>query len=78
MSNGVGFTLSGAAPTLPKNVVERRLHSFHRTTKKGGVVKVVREHLLRSDIACGLDGCSRCAGAIFTSKKVKVRQLVNG
>jgi hypothetical protein len=36
--------------------------SFVRKTRRGNVVKVVREHYLRDDIWCGIPGCTRCAG----------------
>lgn len=34
---------------------------FHRKTKKGSVIKVVREHYLRDDLHCGLENCIQCA-----------------
>ena len=33
---------------------------FHRKTKKGSIVKVVREHYLREDIHCGQESCPHC------------------
>ena len=36
------------------------LKSFHRKTKSGGVLKIVREHYLRRDISCGWISCIRC------------------
>ena len=33
---------------------------FFRKTKKGGILKVVREHYLRDDIGCGSDRCDQC------------------
>jgi len=33
---------------------------FHRKTRRGNIVKVVREHYLRDDIACGLGLCRVC------------------
>lgn len=36
------------------------LKSFHRKTKSGGVLKIVREHYLRKDISCGWLSCERC------------------
>jgi exosome complex exonuclease DIS3/RRP44 len=33
---------------------------FHRKTKKGSVVKIVREHYLREDIHCGRESCESC------------------
>ena len=34
--------------------------STHRKTRKGSVVKIVREHYLRCDIHCGCDSCRKC------------------
>ena len=34
--------------------------SFVKKTKKGNVVKVVKEHYLRDDITCGISGCKSC------------------
>lgn len=31
-----------------------------KKTKKGAVLKVVREHYLRDDIWCGVKGCGKC------------------
>ncbi|KAJ3216693.1 exosome catalytic subunit dis3 [Dinochytrium kinnereticum] len=38
------------------------LHSkaFVRKTKRGNVVKIVKEHYLRDDIYCGVTGCTKC------------------
>ncbi|ESO98220.1 hypothetical protein LOTGIDRAFT_114650 [Lottia gigantea] len=33
---------------------------FVKKTKKGGVLKVVREHYLRDDITCGSQHCTKC------------------
>lgn len=33
---------------------------FVKKTKKGGVIRTVREHYLRDDIACGSAVCSEC------------------
>lgn len=33
---------------------------FHRKTKKGSIVKIVREHYLREDIHCGRESCEIC------------------
>lgn len=35
--------------------------TFHKITRKGGVVKVVKEHYLRDDISCGIAECESCA-----------------
>lgn len=34
--------------------------TFVKKTKKGAVVKVVREHYLRDDVWCGVTGCTLC------------------
>ena len=34
--------------------------TFVKKTKKGAVVKVVREHYLRDDVWCGVKGCTLC------------------
>ena len=34
--------------------------TFVKKTKKGSVVKVVREHYLRDDVWCGVVGCGVC------------------
>ena len=34
--------------------------TFMRKTKKGAVLKVVREHYLRDDVWCGVKGCTLC------------------
>lgn len=38
----------------------RRHKIFSHKTKRGGVLKIVREHYLRDDIACGADTCTPC------------------
>ncbi|RKP01318.1 hypothetical protein CXG81DRAFT_12153 [Caulochytrium protostelioides] len=35
-------------------------HVFLRKTKKGSVAKIVKEHYLRTDIACGSKACTTC------------------
>ena len=34
--------------------------TFMKKTKRGAVVKVVREHYLRDDVWCGVKGCGQC------------------
>lgn len=34
--------------------------TFVKKTKRGAVVKVVREHYLRDDVWCGVSGCGQC------------------
>lgn len=33
---------------------------FNKRTRRGGVLKVVREHYLRDDIWCGTGNCTQC------------------
>lgn len=55
-----------------------RSKAFTKITKKGAVVKVVKEHYLRDDIPCGLKGCSLgCNDSIkITSEDDRPGQLV--
>ena len=34
--------------------------TFVKKTKRGAVVKIVREHYLRDDVWCGVNGCGQC------------------
>lgn len=34
---------------------------FVKKTRRGKVVKIVREHYLRDDIWCGSNGCKQCS-----------------
>ena len=36
---------------------------FVKKTRKGGIMKVVREHYLRDDVWCGASHCTNCAEA---------------
>ena len=36
---------------------------FVKKTRKGGIMKVVREHYLRDDVWCGASHCTNCAQA---------------
>ena len=38
----------------------QRSKTFVKKTRKGGIVKIVREHYLRDDIWCGSEGCNQC------------------
>jgi exosome complex exonuclease DIS3/RRP44 len=55
-----------------------RSKAFTKITKKGAVVKVVKEHYLRDDIPCGLKGCPLgCNDSIkITSEDDRPGQLV--
>jgi exosome complex exonuclease DIS3/RRP44 len=46
--------------------------SFIKKTKKGNVVKVVKEHYLRDDIYCGYEGCSACPSQTSLNGKIVV------
>lgn len=35
--------------------------TFVKKTRKGGVMKIVREHYLRDDVCCGVVDCPRCS-----------------
>jgi exosome complex exonuclease DIS3/RRP44 len=37
-----------------------KLKTFVRKTRRGKILKVVREHYLRDDLACGIAGCNLC------------------
>ena len=37
-----------------------RNKTFLKKTRKGGILKVIREHYLREDITCGCDWCTVC------------------
>jgi exoribonuclease R len=37
--------------------------SFNKLTRRGKLLRVLREHYLRDDIPCGAQGCAACAGA---------------
>lgn len=45
-----------------KKNLEKMLKSkvFLKKTKRGGVLKIVREHYLRDDITCGHPSCTKC------------------
>ena len=47
---------------------ERYLKSSVRKTKKGSILKVVREHYLRNDIGCGVESCATCPPNCTSSK----------
>ena len=51
-----------------------QVHKFFITTRRGKVVKTVREHYLRSDIYCGLNECKQCKRGYVTSA-LEVRAL---
>lgn len=38
-----------------------RQKAFFKVTGKGNVTKVIKEHYLRTDIPCGVEGCTSCA-----------------
>nr|XP_054755302.1 exosome complex exonuclease RRP44-like [Lytechinus pictus] len=51
--------------------------SFVKKTRKGGVMKVVREHYLRDDIWCGSAVCSKCSMDKPVLEKEPVPEVAN-
>ena len=51
-----------------------------KKTKKGGVLKIVREHYLRDDIWCSIEGCDECNDENPVLEKLPscVSKLVDG
>ncbi|KAF2356115.1 PIN domain [Trinorchestia longiramus] len=43
-------------------VIERKQKIFYKKTKRGNILKVVREHYLRDDVWCSVAGCQECKG----------------
>ncbi len=43
-----------------------RSQSFVKKTRKGNVVKVVKEHYLRDDLTCGLQNCTTCNNSEYS------------
>ena len=41
--------------------------TFLKKTRRGNVIKVVREHYLRDDIYCGSSACTDCKHIIIQS-----------
>jgi exosome complex exonuclease DIS3/RRP44 len=37
---------------------------YHRITRRGKLLRVHREHYLRDDVGCGLNGCADCVGSV--------------
>lgn len=37
-----------------------KLKTFVKKTRRGKILKVVREHYLRDDLGCGIESCSLC------------------
>lgn len=55
-----------------------RQRVFHRLTRRGKVLKVVREHYLRDDIGCGSASCELCAQLSWASETTESAQLSVG
>ena len=43
------------------SVTSPAIRTFHRKTKKGSIIKLVREHYLRKEIPCGWISCLTCS-----------------
>uniref|UniRef100_A0A2P2HYD4 Protein DIS3 homolog n=1 Tax=Hirondellea gigas TaxID=1518452 RepID=A0A2P2HYD4_9CRUS len=41
-------------------IIEKKQKIFYKKTKRGNIIKVVREHYLRDDVWCGVHGCVQC------------------
>ena len=50
--------------------------TFVKKTKKGSILKVVREHYLRDDIYCGLPSCSECPNEASVESGLTVGPLL--
>ena len=37
-----------------------KLKTFIKKTRRGKIMKVVREHYLRDDLSCGIESCTEC------------------
>lgn len=50
---------------------------FVKKTRKGGILKVVREHYLRDDIWCGSYACKECQQerSVLEAQPVSISQL---
>ena len=46
------------------NLKMLKTKTFVKKTRKGGVMKIVREQYLRDDVWCGVKNCSHCSQAI--------------
>ena len=53
--------------------------TFVKKTRKGGVVKIVREHYLRDDVWCGVNSCDKCpqSSPILEKNPVSSSSLFN-
>ena len=41
--------------------------TFLKKTRRGNVIKIVREHYLRDDIYCGSSACTNCKHTLLSS-----------
>lgn len=46
-------------------LIERKQKIFYKKTKRGNIIKIVREHYLRDDVWCGVQGCQECRADKF-------------
>ena len=47
--------------------------TFVKKTRKGGVMKIVREHYLREDVSCGINNCQPCQQCSETESVLEVK-----
>ena len=52
--------------------------TFYRKTKRGKILKVVREHYLRVDIWCGIEKCPSCLGSADENEEPLMNNEVIG
>lgn len=54
--------------------------SYVKKTKRGGIMKVVREHYMRDDIYCGFRDCESCSlgNGIVEYNPVLVKSSIGG
>jgi len=54
---------------------------FLKKTKKGSIIKIVREHYLRDDISCGSEICENCThdgkGPVLEKEPVNKSKVFN-
>ena len=50
---------------------------FYRKTKRGNVLKTVRQHYLREDIPCGADFCVDCSQFLNDEEDIRTHILSN-
>ncbi len=52
-----------------------KLKTFIKKTRRGKVLKVVREHYLRDDLGCGVPACEDCSEFLDNDENLKIKQF---